>query len=198
MIQASLSSLGSLLTLTRLQPRANGIQISVSLFRTSVSTRLEMDGTRPLDSRSVSILEHRGCKPVLARRKIVLPCMQSSLRHTSGRIYSRRTYKVENNNFKQRLTKCQVILYLSYFYKHSELSIRLGYFWTGMSIADILSALIAYGLLHMRGVAGQSGWRWLFLVEASSHIHVALPLNMVLTHMARVCSPCVSGCWPLA
>jgi hypothetical protein len=34
-----------------------------------------------------------------------------------------------------------------------------------MSLSDIIAALLAYGLLHMRGVAHRSGWRWLFLIE---------------------------------
>ncbi|KAI0135881.1 MFS general substrate transporter [Daldinia grandis] len=59
----------------------------------------------------------------------------------------------------------ECVLYLSYFYKHHELTIRLGFFWSGMFIADILAAIIAFGLLHMRGVEGRSGWRWLFLIE---------------------------------
>lgn len=74
----------------------------------------------------------------------------------------------------RRLTRpfhSKIILYLSYFYKHSELSIRLGYFWTGMNIADIVSSFLAYGLLHMRGVAGRAGWRWLFMIEVSFTHH---------------------------
>src|SRR5699024_4759235 len=63
------------------------------------------------------------------------------------------------------LTWKQVILYLSYFYKHSELTIRLAFFWLSMTLADILAALLAAGLLHMRGVLGYAGWRWMFLVE---------------------------------
>jgi MFS family permease len=34
-----------------------------------------------------------------------------------------------------------------------------------MTLADILSAIFAFGLLHMRGVEGVAGWKWLFLIE---------------------------------
>ncbi|KAG8163266.1 hypothetical protein KVR01_006563 [Diaporthe batatas] len=58
-----------------------------------------------------------------------------------------------------------LVLWLSYFYTSRELPIRLSYFWTTLSATTILTSLLAFALLHMRGVLGYAGWRWLFLIE---------------------------------
>ncbi|KAL6362724.1 hypothetical protein LRP88_04028 [Fusarium phalaenopsidis] len=58
------------------------------------------------------------------------------------------------------------ILYLSYFYKKTEMPIRLALFWFVDSMSGVAASFMAYGILHMRGVAGRAGWRWLFLLEA--------------------------------
>jgi len=34
-----------------------------------------------------------------------------------------------------------------------------------MSVADVIAAFLAYGLLHLRGLHNYSGWRWMFLIE---------------------------------
>ncbi|EJT82296.1 hypothetical protein GGTG_02270 [Gaeumannomyces tritici R3-111a-1] len=67
-----------------------------------------------------------------------------------------------------------IILYMSYFYKHHEMTIRLGFFYLAMSAADVASAFIAYGILHMRGVYGLAGWRWLFLIEGALTLCIGL------------------------
>ncbi|RVX69786.1 hypothetical protein B0A52_06431 [Exophiala mesophila] len=58
-----------------------------------------------------------------------------------------------------------VILYLSYFFKGSELPFRLALFWTSLRVTDIVAPLLAFGLLRLRGWHGYEGWRWLFLFE---------------------------------
>ncbi|KZF20922.1 putative transporter [Xylona heveae TC161] len=58
-----------------------------------------------------------------------------------------------------------MILYLSYFYTGKELPTRLSGFWTAYQLTSIISSFLAYGLLHMRGYHGMSGWRWLFAIE---------------------------------
>lgn len=58
------------------------------------------------------------------------------------------------------------ILYLSYFYTKAETPLRLALFWFMDSMSGVVASFIAYGVLHMRGVAGREGWRWLFLLEA--------------------------------
>ncbi|QEL62355.1 hypothetical protein CJJ09_004531 [Candidozyma auris] len=58
-----------------------------------------------------------------------------------------------------------LVLWLSYFYKSSELPVRLSWFWTSLSLCQILTSLLAFGILRMRGVHGMAGWRWLFIIE---------------------------------
>ncbi|XDG05413.1 hypothetical protein ABKA04_005028 [Annulohypoxylon sp. FPYF3050] len=58
-----------------------------------------------------------------------------------------------------------LVLWLSYFYTSRELPIRLSYFWTTLSVTGIVTSLMAFALLHLRGLFGWEGWRWLFLVE---------------------------------
>ncbi|KAI0699336.1 MFS general substrate transporter [Cerioporus squamosus] len=58
-----------------------------------------------------------------------------------------------------------MVLYLSYFYTQSELPLRLAWFWASNYVAEIVSALTASAILRLRGVGGQAGWRYLFLIE---------------------------------
>ncbi|KAH0834833.1 allantoate permease [Lanmaoa asiatica] len=52
-----------------------------------------------------------------------------------------------------------LILYMSYFYTKTELPIRLAGFWMSLNICAIAGSFLAYGILHLSGVAGKAGWR---------------------------------------
>lgn len=60
------------------------------------------------------------------------------------------------------------MLYLTFFYKNSELPKRLSWFWTSYQSTQVVGAFLAYGILHLRGKGGlKEGWRYLFLIEGS-------------------------------
>ena len=58
-----------------------------------------------------------------------------------------------------------MVLWLSYFYTSKELPLRLSFFWTAFDVTVIIMSLLAFALLHLDGVHGLAGWRWLFLIE---------------------------------
>lgn len=60
-----------------------------------------------------------------------------------------------------------VILYLSYYYKSSELPQRLSFFWVAYQGTQIVAAFFAYGILRLRGFNGLPGWAWLFALEGA-------------------------------
>lgn len=63
-----------------------------------------------------------------------------------------------------------MVLWLSYFYNSRELPIRLSFFWTTLSLTTIATSLLAFALLHMRGISGWAGWQWLFLIGKPDYL----------------------------
>lgn len=56
-------------------------------------------------------------------------------------------------------------VYLTFFYTKHELALRIGYLFVSAAIAGALGGLLAYGIGHMDGVCGMSGWRWILIIE---------------------------------
>jgi MFS family permease len=56
-------------------------------------------------------------------------------------------------------------VYLTFFYTKSELAMRVGYLFVSAAIAGSLGGLLAYGIGHMQGIEGLSGWRWIMIIE---------------------------------
>ncbi|EPQ53585.1 MFS general substrate transporter [Gloeophyllum trabeum ATCC 11539] len=83
-----------------------------------------------------------------------------------------------------------LILYMSYFYTKTELPIRLALFWMSSNACAIISSFIAFGVLHMRGILGKAGWRWLFLIEGLITLIIG-----VLTFFMMPPSPTQTKTW---
>ncbi|KAM0216343.1 hypothetical protein ACHAQI_002762 [Fusarium lateritium] len=59
-------------------------------------------------------------------------------------------------------------------YKRDETSKRFSIYFLGNGVASACTGLIAYGILHMRGIGGLGGWQWLFIIEGIFTILVGI------------------------
>ena len=50
-------------------------------------------------------------------------------------------------------------VYLTMFYTRREIALRVGFLFVSAALAGAIGGLLAYGIGHMDGVAGLSGWR---------------------------------------
>ena len=56
-------------------------------------------------------------------------------------------------------------VYLTLFYTKKEIALRIGFLFVSSALAGASGGLLAYCISFMDGVAGYSGWRWVFILE---------------------------------
>lgn len=56
-------------------------------------------------------------------------------------------------------------VYLTFFYTKHELARRVGYLFVSAAVAGGLGGLLAFGIGHLDGARGMSGWRWILIIE---------------------------------
>ncbi|KAL5357084.1 major facilitator superfamily domain-containing protein [Aspergillus floccosus] len=56
-------------------------------------------------------------------------------------------------------------LYLTMVYRREEQAKRVSYLMSCGAISGAVGGLLAYGLLHMDGIGGKAGWRWVYIIE---------------------------------
>ncbi|KXG45420.1 Major facilitator superfamily domain, general substrate transporter [Penicillium griseofulvum] len=58
-----------------------------------------------------------------------------------------------------------MVLYLSSFYRRSDLALRIGLFYTAASLSGAFGGLLARGLAEIGPRGGIEGWRWILIIE---------------------------------
>jgi MFS family permease len=69
---------------------------------------------------------------------------------------------------------------LSIFYTRKEIAFRLAILYTAALTATAVAGLIAIGIFEMDGLAGITGWRWLFIIQGALTFVVAIVSAFVL------------------
>lgn len=65
-------------------------------------------------------------------------------------------------------------------YCRYETQTRMAIFYTAASLAGAFSGLLAFAIQKMNGIAGISGWRWIFILEGALTVAVGLAIPFIL------------------
>jgi MFS family permease len=65
-------------------------------------------------------------------------------------------------------------LYLTMVYRREEQAKRVSYLFVCTALAGAFGGLLAYAVLHMDGVSGMAGWRWVYIIEGVFSLAIAL------------------------
>lgn len=65
-------------------------------------------------------------------------------------------------------------------YCRFETQWRMSIFFSAASLAGAFSGLLAFALAKMDGIGGQSGWRWIFIIEGLVTIVIGASLHWTL------------------
>src|ERR1700742_303177 len=73
-----------------------------------------------------------------------------------------------------------MLLYLTFWFPSHERARAVAKFMTATSLAGVVGAPLSSALLKLNGVAGLSGWQWLFLFEGVPTVFVGISVLFVL------------------
>lgn len=79
-----------------------------------------------------------------------------------------------------------VVYVFSRFYKRSERTARVSFFFSAAAAAGAFGGVLAFGLTKMDGIGGKRGWSWLFIVEGLLTIVVSLAAYFIMPNYPHV------------
>jgi len=71
--------------------------------------------------------------------------------------------------------------FFCFWYKPHERALRMALMSSSVAIAGAFGGLIAAGIAFMNGIAGLSGWRWIFIVEGIPSVIIGIGTWFILT-----------------
>ena len=72
------------------------------------------------------------------------------------------------------------LFYLSMFYNRKQYAFRAAILYSGSQLGNAFGGLFAIGILTLDGKYGIEGWRWLFIIEGSATVGLALIFALIL------------------